>query len=259
MDKRSQLWKIDPLWYGNPLLKQSTNQSWMPTSSVAVAEPFASLVLLTLSRFTLPFDEWPKQEMLHDWHFFENLCLVHFQHPTVHFAPGWHCTDIIKHWWVFSQCTLLHSFHKLHTAQIHKLMGEILQYIRVVNGLGLHISVVHKLCWAKNEGEEVVVIQTPHTMWSCRRQTPSVSHLNAWKQWIKHCLTVGTMKVNSILLLHIVTTYATYNLFIVLHCNSFWLRSCTESNPTQGPLISCEYFFTDYNQLDHHLVITFAS
>lgn len=102
--------------------------------------------------------------MLHDGHLLQHLSLVHLQHPTIHLAPIRHSADIIDHGRMLRQVTLLHFLHKSDAGKIEILIREIVKNVLIVNGLGLHIFVIHQLRRPEYKGKKMVIVKPPNPM-----------------------------------------------------------------------------------------------
>ena len=94
-----------------------------------------------------------------------DLYVVHLQQSLSHFVPGGHARYVVKHRRTFAKRdSLLNLLDKSYAPEVHVVWGFfhgtfVMDGVRVVP-----FRVVAELRGAEQEGEVLVVVETPHTV-----------------------------------------------------------------------------------------------
>lgn len=96
------------------------------------------------------------------------FCLVHFHHALGNFVPIWNSTYIVKHGRGLSKWnTSLHFLDEPDAAEIHIIIFLLQSWIVMNTVWSKSLWIVAQLACTEQESEVLVVIETPHSMWSC--------------------------------------------------------------------------------------------
>lgn len=103
-----------------------------------------------------------KQKMLHDGQLPQNLGHEHATHAGLDLLPRLGGGDVVEHGTVPSQALdVLDAVDEGHLIEI-EIVGRVLfQDQGLVNGAGSDVGVVHQLRGPKEEGQELVIVETP--------------------------------------------------------------------------------------------------
>lgn len=105
-----------------------------------------------------------EENVLCDGQLLEYLGTVHLDHAFVDLGPGFCTGNVVEHGRVPAQRGRLDRVDKLDAGEVHELWRELVDNLCVVDGFGSQMLVIAELAGAPEKGEEVVVIQAPHTV-----------------------------------------------------------------------------------------------
>ena len=115
--------------------------------------------------FWVESDDASEEKVFHDRELVHDLSLVHLHQSPGDFFPGSDSADIIEHGRVFSEMsTALNEPYVLDAVEVHIVLGLCIEYLLVMNAAGWVPFLSAQFRGAEEEGQEVVVVQSPDPM-----------------------------------------------------------------------------------------------
>jgi len=120
--------------------------------------------MLQLSR--LEDKETSEFEMLNDRMLSNNFNMEHLKETLCYFLPAWDSTDIVEHGAALCKAySFLYLLNKLDASEVHVVL-VFAQRMIIVNGFWNVSLRATKLTCTKEEGQVLVVVKTPNSVWT---------------------------------------------------------------------------------------------